>query len=64
MKSPTPTRRKASPDDKSFSVENFLQLAGVARKLAEFKKKKTIFSQGDPGKTVLYIQRAGCGFRW
>lgn len=59
MKSPTPTRRKASPDDKSFSVENFLQLAGVARKLAEFKKKETIFSQGDPGKTVLYIQKGG-----
>jgi CRP-like cAMP-binding protein len=59
MKSPAPIRRKAAPDKQSFSVENFRQSAGVARKLAEFKKKETIFSQGDPGKTVLYIQKGG-----
>ncbi|MGC1384351.1 MAG: Crp/Fnr family transcriptional regulator [Candidatus Acidiferrales bacterium] len=59
MKSPSASRRKALPDNKSFSVERFLQLAGVARKLADFKKKETIFSQGDQGKTVLYLQKGG-----
>jgi CRP-like cAMP-binding protein len=29
----------------------------VARKVAEFRKKKTIFSQGDPGNNVLYVQK-------
>jgi CRP-like cAMP-binding protein len=57
MKALPATRRKLSPDDGSFSVEKFLQSAGAARKVTDFKKKDTIFSQGDPGKTVLYIQK-------
>jgi CRP/FNR family transcriptional regulator, cyclic AMP receptor protein len=48
-----------SPHQKSFSVENFLQSAGAARRVLEFKKKATVFSQGDSGKTVLYIQKGG-----
>jgi len=40
-------------------VESFLQSAGTARKVLEFKKKETVFSQGDSGKTVLYIQKGG-----
>ncbi|MFZ3332858.1 MAG: Crp/Fnr family transcriptional regulator [Candidatus Acidiferrales bacterium] len=31
----------------------------MSRKVAEFKKKQTVFSQGDPGTDVLYIQRGG-----
>ncbi len=44
---------------KTFDAQNFLDSAGIARKVAEFKKKETIFSQGDPSKNVLYIQRGG-----
>jgi CRP/FNR family cyclic AMP-dependent transcriptional regulator len=40
-------------------VESFLQSAGAARKVLEFKKKETVFSQGDSGKTVIYIQTGG-----
>jgi CRP/FNR family cyclic AMP-dependent transcriptional regulator len=40
----------------SFQVQNYLDTAGVARKIIEFAKKHTIFTQGDPGDTVLYIQ--------
>jgi CRP/FNR family transcriptional regulator, cyclic AMP receptor protein len=43
----------------TFSVQGFLESAGVARKVLEFKRKETIFSQGDPGKDVLYIQKGG-----
>jgi CRP/FNR family cyclic AMP-dependent transcriptional regulator len=57
--SPTSTRRRASPDQKPFNVESFLQSAGAARKVLEFKKKETVFSQGDSGKTVIYIQTGG-----
>ena len=40
-----------------FNAQEFLDSTGVARKVMEFPAKKTIFSQGDPAKTVLYIQK-------
>jgi CRP/FNR family transcriptional regulator, cyclic AMP receptor protein len=40
-----------------FDAQAFLDSAGVARKVTEFKKKDAIFSQGDPAKNVLYIQK-------
>src|ERR1700683_571542 len=43
----------------AFDAQAFLDSAGVARKVTEFKKKAAIFSQGDPAKDVLYIQRGG-----
>ncbi|HUK55004.1 MAG TPA: Crp/Fnr family transcriptional regulator [Candidatus Binatia bacterium] len=42
---------------KVFNAQDFLDSAGVARKIAEFKKNDTLFSQGDPGKEVIYIQK-------
>jgi CRP/FNR family transcriptional regulator, cyclic AMP receptor protein len=44
---------------RSFNAQNFLDSAGVARKVVEFRRKETIFSQGDPGRHVLYIQTGG-----
>ena len=40
-----------------FNAQEFLDSAGVARKVTEFKKKDTIFSQGDPCRDVFYIQK-------
>jgi CRP/FNR family transcriptional regulator, cyclic AMP receptor protein len=42
-----------------FNTQDFLDSAGVARKVAEFKRKETIFSQGDPCRNVFYIQKGG-----
>jgi CRP/FNR family cyclic AMP-dependent transcriptional regulator len=42
-----------------FDAQAFLDSAGVARRVTEFKKKQAIFSQGDPAKQVLYIQKGG-----
>jgi CRP/FNR family transcriptional regulator, cyclic AMP receptor protein len=42
-----------------FDAQAFLDSAGVARKVTEFKKKEVIFSQGDPAKNVFYIQKGG-----
>ena len=42
-----------------FNTQEFLDSAGVARKVAEFKEKETIFSQGDPCRNVFYIQTGG-----
>ena len=43
----------------AFNAQDFLDSAGVARKVTEFKKKEAVFSQGDPAKNVLYIQKGG-----
>jgi CRP/FNR family transcriptional regulator, cyclic AMP receptor protein len=43
----------------AFDAQAFLDSAGVARKVTEFKRKELIFSQGDPAKKVLYIQGGG-----
>ena len=40
-----------------FNAQEFLDSAGVARKVVEYARKKTIFSQGDAARTVLYIQK-------
>jgi CRP/FNR family transcriptional regulator, cyclic AMP receptor protein len=42
-----------------FDAQAFLDSTGVARKVTEFKRKEAIFSQGDPAKNVLYIQKGG-----
>ena len=58
MATPASIRRKA--DGKNpFNAQDFLDSAGVARKVVEFRKKQTIYSQGDPGQSVLYIQEGG-----
>jgi CRP-like cAMP-binding protein len=39
-----------------FSTKEFLDSAGVARKVVKFGKNETIFSQGDSAQNVMYIQ--------
>lgn len=54
-----PVRAPKAGAKGAFNAQDFLDSAGVARKLGEFKKKETIFAQGDPCKSVLYIQKGG-----
>jgi len=42
---------------KQFRPEVFLSQAGVGRSIVEVPKKKNIFSQGDLGDAVFYIQK-------
>jgi CRP/FNR family cyclic AMP-dependent transcriptional regulator len=42
-----------------FKVEKYLQTAGVERKIANYSKGQTIFSQGEPCHAVMYLQRGG-----
>ncbi|MGB9333698.1 MAG: Crp/Fnr family transcriptional regulator [Candidatus Acidiferrales bacterium] len=44
---------------RAFNVRHFLDSAGIARKVVEYAGKAAIFSQGDPAKSVLYIQKGG-----
>jgi CRP/FNR family cyclic AMP-dependent transcriptional regulator len=40
-----------------FNAQAFLDSAGVARKIVEYPRGTTIFTQGDPCEHVLYIQK-------
>jgi CRP/FNR family transcriptional regulator, cyclic AMP receptor protein len=49
--------QRKSTQKPAFDPQVFLDSAGLARKVTEFRKKETIFSQGDICKDVLYIQK-------
>jgi CRP/FNR family transcriptional regulator, cyclic AMP receptor protein len=51
--------RRKSAQKPAFDAQAFLDSAGLARKFAEFRKKETIFAQGDLAKSVFYIQKGG-----
>ena len=40
----------------AFDLQTFLDSAGVARKIAQYRRSAVIFSQGDPAADVFYIQ--------
>jgi len=48
-----------STQKRAFDPQVFLDSAGVAHRVTEFRKKEAIFSQGDPAEDVLYIQKGG-----
>jgi CRP-like cAMP-binding protein len=41
----------------TFDVQTFLDSAGLSRKVVEFRRRQTIYTQGDPSKNVLHIQQ-------
>jgi CRP/FNR family cyclic AMP-dependent transcriptional regulator len=43
----------------TFTAQAFLDSAGVARKVKEFKRAEVIYSQGDASKCVMYLQEGG-----
>jgi len=43
----------------TFNAQAFLDSAGVAREIVAYRRSETIFSQGDAGDTVIYIQKGG-----
>jgi len=43
----------------AFDVQAFLDSAGVARRVVEYRKSQKIYSQGEPAERVLYIQNGG-----
>ena len=54
-----PTDTRAPENKLAFDVQNFLDSAGVARTIVDFKKNQTVFSQGDACNSVMYIQKGG-----
>jgi len=48
-------KRNGKRNPPPFNTEAFLSSAGLARTIMDFEKKETLFSQGDPCKTIMYI---------
>jgi CRP/FNR family transcriptional regulator, cyclic AMP receptor protein len=43
----------------AFDVKLFLDTAGLGRRVNKLRGKETIFTQGDPAKSIMYIQEGG-----
>lgn len=54
---PVRTSNGPSPHGPSVKIEKLLDSTGAAKKTADFQKNETIFSQGDPADTVLYLRK-------
>jgi CRP/FNR family cyclic AMP-dependent transcriptional regulator len=44
---------------RGFDAQAFLDSAGVARKVVEYRRSQKIYSQGDPAANVIYLQQGG-----
>jgi CRP/FNR family cyclic AMP-dependent transcriptional regulator len=53
------TKQNAVGKNDSFDPQVFLDTAGVARKIAEFRKGESIYSQGEAAESVMYVQKGG-----
>jgi CRP-like cAMP-binding protein len=51
------TSRRKSEHHQALDAHACLHSAGVARKVVEYGSKVTVFTQGDPATSVLYIQK-------
>jgi Cyclic nucleotide-binding domain len=50
---------KPAPPLGSFNPQKFLDTAGISRKVMEYRRKESIYSQGDSAETVMYVQKGG-----
>ncbi|MGB6481951.1 MAG: Crp/Fnr family transcriptional regulator [Candidatus Acidiferrales bacterium] len=43
----------------AFDAQAFLDSAGVAKKIKEFRRAEAVYSQGDAAKSIMYVQKGG-----
>jgi CRP/FNR family cyclic AMP-dependent transcriptional regulator len=51
--------KRKSTQKLAFDAQAFLDSAGLARRVVEYRRSKKIYSQGESTKNVLYIQKGG-----
>jgi len=56
MSTSTKKSKRVLQKNGAFDARAFLDSAGVARKVRQFKRADTIFSQGSPADSVMYVQ--------
>src|ERR1700693_2048070 len=49
--------KRKSTQKRAFDAQAFLDSAGLARRVVEYRKSEKIYSQGESSKNVLYIQK-------
>jgi len=49
--------RKPKKNGNGFNPRVFLDTAGVARKVTEYHRNESIYTQGDPADSVMYVQK-------
>jgi CRP-like cAMP-binding protein len=59
MKGIASSRKIRSKKNSAFNAQAFLDSAGLARKVVEYRTSETIYSQGESIEDVLYIQKGG-----
>jgi CRP-like cAMP-binding protein len=59
MKTTSTSSKIQSKKTPAFNAQAFLDSAGVARRIVEYRRAQKIYSQGDPANNVLYIQKGG-----
>src|ERR1700674_6057647 len=52
-----PKKLKKNGNIESFDPQVFLDTAGVARNIAEFRRSESIYAQGDAANSVMYVQK-------
>jgi len=57
-----PKKLKNNGNNGSFDPQVFLDTAGVSRKVVEYHRNESIYSQGDAAETVMYVQKGGVKF--
>src|SRR5260370_13763486 len=57
---PKKTKKNGRVD--SFDPQVFLDTAGVARKIADYRRGESIYSQGEAAESVMYVQKGGVKF--
>jgi CRP/FNR family cyclic AMP-dependent transcriptional regulator len=58
--SPSNIRSKSKSTKKhAFDAQAFLDSAGAARKVVEYRSSQKIYSQGDPATSGMYVQKGG-----
>jgi CRP/FNR family cyclic AMP-dependent transcriptional regulator len=59
---PRPLKRNGNGKIDLFDPQVFLDTAGVARKVVEYRRSETVYAQGDAAETVMYLQKGGVKF--
>jgi len=54
-----PKKLKNNGSAGSFNPQVFLDTAGLARNVVEYRRGESVYSQGDAAETVMYIQNGG-----
>src|SRR6202165_5601462 len=57
-----PKKLKKNGKAGAFDPQVFLDSAGVARKVVDFRQGESIYSQGEAADSVMYVQKGGVKF--